>query len=150
MYKGFDLTEGVLDLFKNTKNQCIATGGPFETTLEKVRLIKLQPYFNKENIFARDMVKYGKPAPDLFLLAAEKMGFEPKDCTVIDDAIAGAVGAIKANMNIITYTEHLHVGKNDIISEVKKLGVTKVANNMQEVKNYISNQLFMKKNVKER
>ena len=63
---------------------------------------------------------------------------------------AGAVGAIKANMNIITYTEHLHVGKNDIISEVKKLGVTKVANNMQEVKNYISNQLFMKKNVKER
>ncbi|SKB05262.1 haloacid dehalogenase superfamily, subfamily IA, variant 3 with third motif having DD or ED [Prosthecobacter debontii] len=43
-------------------------------------------------------VKQGKPAPDMFLLAAEKMGVEPKDCLVLEDGQAGIVAAEAAGM----------------------------------------------------
>ncbi len=43
-------------------------------------------------------VKKGKPAPDMFLLAAEKMGVEPKDCLVLEDGQAGIVAAEAAGM----------------------------------------------------
>ena len=43
-------------------------------------------------------VKRGKPAPDMFLLAAEKMGVEPKDCLVLEDGQAGIVAAEAAGM----------------------------------------------------
>lgn len=43
-------------------------------------------------------VKQGKPAPDMFLLAAEKMGVDPKDCLVLEDGQAGIVAAEAAGM----------------------------------------------------
>lgn len=43
-------------------------------------------------------VKRGKPAPDMFLLAAEQMGVEPKDCLVLEDGQAGIVAAEAAGM----------------------------------------------------
>ncbi|MCW0217813.1 MAG: HAD family phosphatase [Prosthecobacter sp.] len=43
-------------------------------------------------------VKRGKPAPDMFLLAAEKMGVDPKDCLVLEDGQAGIVAAEAAGM----------------------------------------------------
>jgi len=43
-------------------------------------------------------VNRGKPAPDMFLLAAEKMGVDPKDCLVLEDGQAGIVAAEAAGM----------------------------------------------------
>lgn len=43
-------------------------------------------------------VKRGKPAPDMFLLAAEKMGIDPKECLVLEDGQAGIVAAEAAGM----------------------------------------------------
>ena len=47
------------------------------------------------------MVEHGKPEPDLFLLAARKMGAEPENCVVIEDSLAGMKAGLKANMNVI-------------------------------------------------
>lgn len=46
-------------------------------------------------------VKRGKPAPDVFLLAAEKLRMEPRECTVIEDAPAGIRAANAAGMRAI-------------------------------------------------
>ena len=50
------------------------------------------------------MVKRGKPAPDIFLHAAEKMGADPQQCVVIEDSPLGVEGAVAANMTAIGYT----------------------------------------------
>lgn len=46
-------------------------------------------------------VKRGKPAPDVFLLAAERLGVDPRSCTVVEDGISGMVGARAAGMRCI-------------------------------------------------
>ena len=51
-----------------------------------------------------DDVKEGKPSPRAFLLAAEKLGVEPKNCVVIEDAIVGVQAAKRAGMYCIAVT----------------------------------------------
>lgn len=64
---------------------------------------KLEP-----NIFSATMVKNGKPAPDLFLHAASQMGFDPKDCIVIEDSPAGIEAAQRAGMTVFGFTGGSH------------------------------------------
>lgn len=49
-------------------------------------------------------VPRGKPAPDLFLLAAERLGLEPAACAVIEDAVPGVQGAVAAGMRAYGFT----------------------------------------------
>ncbi|MBI2641939.1 HAD family phosphatase [Candidatus Roizmanbacteria bacterium] len=46
-------------------------------------------------------VEYGKPAPDIFLLAASRLELEPKECIVIEDGLSGVVAARKAGMKSV-------------------------------------------------
>ena len=46
-------------------------------------------------------LKEGKPAPDIFLLAAKRIGVEPSECLVFEDAPSGAEAAIAARMSVI-------------------------------------------------
>jgi beta-phosphoglucomutase-like phosphatase (HAD superfamily) len=61
------------------------------------------------------MVKRGKPAPDIFLFAAERMGADPADCVVIEDSPFGIQGAVAAGMAAIGYTGggHTYAGHAD-------------------------------------
>jgi len=56
------------------------------------------------------MVKRGKPAPDLFLFAAEKMGIDPKRCLVIEDSPVGIKGAKAAGMTVFGFAGAAHAG----------------------------------------
>jgi HAD superfamily hydrolase (TIGR01509 family) len=56
-----------------------------------------------EHIYVSSMVKRPKPAPDIYLLAAEKLGAAPADCIVIEDSPAGAASARAAGMRVIGY-----------------------------------------------
>ncbi len=57
----------------------------------------LSAYF-KNNAFTAKEVKNGKPAPDLVLYAAQKMGFAPTQCLVLEDTEVGLQGALAAKM----------------------------------------------------
>lgn len=129
------LTDGILSLFETFNGyQCIATGDSVKNTLEKVAILKIEKFFHIKNIFSADMVERGKPAPDLFLYAAKHMGYTPAQCIVVDDAIAGVQAALNAHMAIVPYVEHHGVLKERMIDEIRKLGVTKIAYNMLDVK----------------
>jgi beta-phosphoglucomutase-like phosphatase (HAD superfamily) len=58
-----------------------------------------------------DEVQYGKPAPDLFLLAAKRLGVPPASCVVFEDAPAGLEAAARAGMRRVwvpnAHTRHL-------------------------------------------
>ena len=46
-------------------------------------------------------LKNGKPAPDIFLLAAKRLGFKPENCLVFEDAPSGVEAAISAGMSVV-------------------------------------------------
>jgi HAD superfamily hydrolase (TIGR01509 family) len=54
-------------------------------------------------IFSATEVEHGKPAPDLFLHAAARMGWEPSDCAVVEDSPAGVEAALAAGMAVFGY-----------------------------------------------
>jgi len=56
-----------------------------------------------DHLYVTTMVRRPKPAPDVYLLAAEKLGAAPADCVVIEDSPAGAAAAIGAGMRAIGY-----------------------------------------------
>ncbi|MBF0393513.1 MAG: HAD family hydrolase, partial [Alphaproteobacteria bacterium] len=55
------------------------------------------------HLFSATMVADGKPAPDLCLLAAARMGVDPADCLVIEDSVAGIRAAVSADMRPIGF-----------------------------------------------
>jgi HAD superfamily hydrolase (TIGR01509 family) len=60
------------------------------------------------HIFSATQVRQGKPAPDLFLFAAERMGARPERCVVIEDSVAGVTAARAAGMTALGLTAGSH------------------------------------------
>ncbi|MEX0332440.1 MAG: HAD family hydrolase [Puniceicoccaceae bacterium] len=77
----------------------VASGGTTDDVLFTLRNIGLGELF--EVVVTADDVENAKPAPDLFLLAAKKMGVAPSDCLVLEDSLLGIEGAEKAGMESI-------------------------------------------------
>lgn len=57
-----------------------------------------------ENVYSSYTVKSWKPDPGLFLHAAQAMGYEPKDCVVVEDSEIGIQAAQRAGMRAFWYT----------------------------------------------
>jgi beta-phosphoglucomutase-like phosphatase (HAD superfamily) len=54
-------------------------------------------------VFSAIQVTHGKPAPDLFLFAAERLGAAPEDCIVVEDSIPGVEAAVAARMPVVGF-----------------------------------------------
>ena len=81
---------------------CVASSG----TPEKIHhgLVSAGIYdLLAPNIFSATQVKRGKPAPDLFLFAAERMQVPPERCVVIEDSVPGITGARTAGMTVLGF-----------------------------------------------
>ena len=74
----------------------VATGSDISIVDPELHHVGLRQYF--EIIVTPADVLRGKPAPDMFLLAAEKMGVDPADCLVFEDGKAGIQAADAAGM----------------------------------------------------
>ena len=74
----------------------VASNGQRAVVEPTIEAIKLRSLFH--TIVTLDDVTTGKPAPDLFLLAAERMGVEPDECIVYEDSDSGLEAARRARM----------------------------------------------------
>lgn len=78
------MSDTVLSLQSNYPGQmCVASGSPLNRVLLCLELAKIDGCFNENTVFTRELVKRGKPAPDLFLHAAEKMNIKSNRCIVV-------------------------------------------------------------------
>lgn len=139
MAKGFEPTPGAEDILKSRQiKQCVATGGILSKSIEKLKTIGFwDKYINKDNLFTADMVKHGKPEPDLFLLAAQKMDVSPQDCVVIEDSLAGMTAGLKAGMAVIAFIGCEMNKSDEYINKIKALGVQHIFETMAEIKEFL-------------
>jgi beta-phosphoglucomutase len=79
--------------------QALASSAPEENIRTIVRLLGLGPYLDAT--LSGETVAHGKPAPDIFLAAAAKVGVPPARCLVIEDAPAGVAAAHAGGMRCL-------------------------------------------------
>jgi len=91
---------------------CVASSGRPERLKHALSLVRLYDRF-RPNIFSATEVRRGKPAPDLFLYAAERMGVMPERCVVIEDSMPGVTAAVAAGMSVIGFVGASHCRAGD-------------------------------------
>lgn len=91
---------GVIELMESLKKRrfqmALASSAPIENIQMVIETLGINDYF--QSIICDRDVTEGKPSPQVFLLAAERLGVEPEDCIVIEDAVAGVTAAKRAGM----------------------------------------------------
>jgi HAD superfamily hydrolase (TIGR01509 family) len=83
---------------------CVASSGTHERIRVGHRTTGLDEWFEEEWVFSSEDVGRGKPAPDLFLHAAERMGVAPERCAVVEDSRLGVEAARAAGMDVYGFT----------------------------------------------
>lgn len=101
-------TKGIADFLAELGTpRCVASSSSMERIHHSLAVTGLAPHFG-DAIFSSSMVARGKPAPDIFLFAAEKMGAEPSRSVVVEDSPFGVEGAVAAGMAAIGFTGGSH------------------------------------------
>ena len=101
----FKLAPGAIELLdflkENNIPMTIATMSEWDNVEFYINEFKLEKWFDLDKIVYSDGTIPGKPAPDIFMIASEKIGLSPKDCLVFEDAIAGIKSAYSAGIGKI-------------------------------------------------
>lgn len=94
---------GAIELIKRLREHgvkmAIASSAPAENIELVTGSLGIKEYF-QAIVWGREVAE-GKPSPLVFLLAAERLGVEPADCLVVEDAVAGVVAAKRAGMKCL-------------------------------------------------
>ncbi|MGY2050090.1 HAD family hydrolase [Methylobacterium sp. JK268] len=82
--------------------RCVASSSDPARLAHALTLTGLLPLF-EGHVFSASMVARGKPHPDLFLYAAERMGVAPTACLVVEDSVPGVTAARAAGMRVLGF-----------------------------------------------
>ncbi len=96
---------------------CVASSGDHAKMAFTLGMTGLHERF-AGRIFSATEVERGKPAPDLFLHAAARMGFAPADCVVVEDSPLGVRAARAAGMRVVGFaarTPPERLGAADVV-----------------------------------
>jgi beta-phosphoglucomutase len=100
-------------------NQAIASSAPRLNVVMMLRVAGLDDCFDA--IVSADDVTAGKPDPQVFLKAAEKLGVTPSRCIVVEDAAAGVEAAHRAGMRCIGVKKHGRVDADLFVNSLADL-----------------------------
>jgi len=92
--------------------------------------------FDVAHIFTSELVKHPKPAPDLFLHAANAMGYDAANAVVIEDTVSGVRAGLAAGMETIGYTG-LAEDPEEAEKALRGEGVTKVINSLGDLERHL-------------
>jgi HAD superfamily hydrolase (TIGR01509 family) len=109
----------------------VASGSESERLQHTLSITNLIGYFNT-HVYSVELVKNGKPAPDIFLYAAEKLKVVPENCLVIEDSLHGVNAAKAAGMDVFAYVGGSHMTPN-LQQNLTDAGVQAVLRHMDEL-----------------
>lgn len=92
----------MLDYLKeNNIPYCLATGSDWENVSFYLEHLGLDRWFSKENMVYTDGTFEGKPNPDIYILAAARLGLTPAECLVFEDGTSGILAANAAGAGAV-------------------------------------------------
>ena len=88
-------------------------------------LLNIKDYF--DTIVDGTMITHSKPDPEIFLLAANRLGMKPSECVVFEDAEAGVAAAVAAGMKCVGVGSVTQLGKaNYIVNKTADFDLAKL------------------------
>lgn len=108
----------------------VGTSAPVSNVNFTLDGLSLRPYFHA--IVDAGMIRQGKPNPEIYLTAAERVGIDPARCVVVEDALAGIEAGLRAGMTVValatthTREELERSGANLIVADFTELTVDAV------------------------
>ena len=85
---------------------CVASNAPLSKVNVCLETTGLHHYFEEHRVFSAYQIQVWKPAPDLFLMAANNLGIPPERCVVVEDSGFGIEAGLAAGMQVIAYDPH--------------------------------------------
>jgi HAD superfamily hydrolase (TIGR01509 family) len=102
--KELECIEGVVELIESlTVPSCIASNGPHSKMDVTLKVTSLDKYFSKETIYSAYDISKWKPDPELYLHALNKMSCDVRRAIIVEDTIAGLMGAVNAGIDVVAY-----------------------------------------------
>ena len=99
---------GIPEFLRSIEEKGLTTAVASSSDYKLINLIldrlKIAQYF--DSVTSGSDVKRGKPSPDVFLLAAERIGIGPSECLVVEDSENGVKAAKAAGMKALGYKSH--------------------------------------------
>jgi HAD superfamily hydrolase (TIGR01509 family) len=120
---------------KTDKIKCVASSSSLNRLDMTLKITELFDRFSP-CIFSSEQVARGKPAPDLFLFAAEQMQVHPDRCLVIEDSLSGVRAGVAAGMTVLGYTGGSHIQPGHQ-SQLLDEGATKVFSDMGQLSTWL-------------
>ncbi len=111
--------------------RCIASSSSIDRLQLCLEVLQLTDKFGG-NVFSADMVSRGKPHPDIFLLAADRLGVDPKSCLVIEDSTGGIKAAVAAGMTAVGLCAASHIRAGHDL-RLREAGAVHLAGSWAEV-----------------
>lgn len=109
-YKAFEKNIKPISGVQNAIDQinvpyCVASSGPIKKIKLNLTVTNLIDKFDDERIFSSYQINSWKPEPGIFLHAADKMGFRPDECVVIEDTVDGIKAAKAGGFDVFGYVD---------------------------------------------
>ncbi|MEZ2147758.1 HAD family hydrolase [Bradyrhizobium sp. DN5] len=110
---------------------CVASSSDIDRVSLSLEVTGLRPLFDNR-IYTAQMVRHGKPAPDLFLHAAEKMRIPPARTLVIEDSVSGVQAGKAAGMTVWGFVGGGHYSSRDGHAILSDAGADRVFGRMSD------------------
>ena len=91
----------VIERYAGRMPMAVATGGTRAICTKTLAALDLLRHFDANVIVTADDVRHGKPAPDIFVEAARRIGVPPERCVAFEDADLGVQSATGAGMRVV-------------------------------------------------
>ncbi|QII86347.1 HAD family phosphatase [Bordetella hinzii] len=115
---------------------CVASSSTPDKLRTALGLTGLWPLFDP-HIFSVSQVPRGKPAPDIFLFAASRMGVAPSHCLVVEDSVPGVQAARAAGMRVLGYTGASHIAPGHD-NKLRQAGAVDTVADLAYVTHYVT------------
>ena len=128
--------EGISELLGSlTMPLSVASNSHLDRVRHSLEVTGLLQFFDP-HVFSAIMVERGKPAPDLFLFAAERLNVSPADCLVVEDSVHGIIAGQAAGMEVVGFCGGSHC-QTDHSEHLIGAGCERVFARMSEIGEFL-------------